>query len=181
MAVAVWCTACSMFMDEVPESWDPSQGAPACTTSETAPAADLALAVPLLLAAATYIGFGLADDETCGENDCAVGGVFLLAAMPYKWSGLHGARVARRCRDARRAARQWDARHPVVTAKQRLEHARRRAAERRRIRRWIRRWGSLQCARLVGEWHAEDDKVHKRILFDRMPDDCRDRVHPPRR
>jgi hypothetical protein len=107
-------------MDDVPSDWTPSQGAPDCTASEAAPAADLALATPLLFAAATYLGIGLAvEDDVCGDTDigpprpCAIGG---------------GASIARRCRDAKREAREWDALHPVMTASARRDKAMRRAA-----------------------------------------------------
>ena len=124
-----------VFMDDVPSDWTPSQGAPDCTASEAAPAADLALATPLLFAAATYLGIGLAvEDDVCGDTDigpprpCAIGGVSFLAAVPHAWSGLRGASIARRCRDAKREAREWDALHPVMTASARRDKAMRRAA-----------------------------------------------------
>jgi hypothetical protein len=62
-----------------------------------------------------------------------------------------------------------------MTASARRDKAMRRAAERRRIR----RWGSLQCANLVAEWRAQQDEVHQRILYYRLPADCRNRIGAP--
>jgi len=109
--VAFAASGCSLWIDTVPDGWEPSRD-PWCDGSRVYPIADATVAVAGLV----FGGFLLSEHGDCTSENCRdITATFGVLSAAVVVTGAIAAKVGfdrtARCREAQRAHREWTASH----------------------------------------------------------------------